>query len=273
MKECQKPTLFLIAKFLQNNKNQHSYCIINYKGGGTMSMLSNRVEKSKIEREQSIEFSKDEFASGRLPNGFSAIEIETGKNANLLKPKDLDKIKSDKGQPIATYQKSIDKWVLEKDISPDSIPAIGNKETISHEQFHYMSIHAQYHAYSNPGPAFIQAQSNARNGFGDDRLMDEAYFAGQTKKSAELAHRRLPKEIKDILEKHSESYLPSELQDIAMKTGTYANKFRQDGNVRISTGDVMSLMYKNIHRIPELESNRDTQLLTNNRNDIGMDDR
>ena len=219
-----------------------------------MSILSARVQKAKDDRETSIISAKDSLSRGQLPSGYSAIETDTRKPANIQKPHDQDSIRNESGQSIAVYQKAIDKWVLANGISPDKIPAIGQKETISHEQFNYMSIHAQYVAYVKPGPAFIEAQMNARNGFGDDKLSDEAYFAGQIRATAQSAHKKLPKEIKDVLEKNSEPWNHKDLQNIAMSTGTYASKFRQDGNVRISTADVMSLIFKNSHRMPELEN-------------------
>ena len=241
-----------------------------------MSLLANRVQQSKSNRETSIENAKESLESGKLPDGFSIIEAEMRGQANISKPKDLDRIRNESGQTIATYQKTIDKWVLAQGISPDNIPSIASKETISSEQFNYMSIHAQYCAYSKPGEAFIQAQMNAHKDPYDDKLAYEAEIAGQTKKSAELAHRRLPKEIKNILEAHAEKYSQYELENLAMKTGTYANKFRQDGNIRISTGDVVSLMYKDVHRIPELENGFQAKAIDSqvfNKNENSYEDR
>ena len=241
-----------------------------------MSLLASKVQQAKDERANSLETNKESLEIGRLPEGFSAIETETRKAANIFRPKDKDSIRDESGKSIATYEKAIDKWVLANGISPDTIPAIANKETISNEQFTYMSIHAQYVAYSNPGPAFIQAQANIRNSFGDDRLMDEAYVAGQIKRTAEAAHRKLPKEIKDILDSHSAPCDHVKLEDIAMRTGTYAEKFRQDGNVRFSTADVMQVIYENSHRIPELENGfkgRDIEAPIADKNNIDIDDR
>ena len=239
-----------------------------------MSLLANRVQAAKDKRDISIEFAKEELETGKLPEGYTAIELETRKQANIFKPKDQDNIRNESGQPIATYQKAIDKWVLANGISPDAIPAIASKETISNEQFNYMSIHAKYIAYVNPGPAFIEAQNNAR--FGDEKLESEAYFAGSERQQAQTAHRRLPKEIKDILGQITKPMDPFELNDIARTDGTYAQKFKQDGNLRFSTGDIMRLIYKDSHRMPELENStitKDDRAITNNISAIQHDDR
>lgn len=241
-----------------------------------MSLLASKVQQAKDERANSLETNKESLEIGKLPEGFSAIELETRRTANIFRPKDKDSIRDESGKSIATYEKAIDKWVLASGISPDTIPTIANKETISNEQFTYMSTHAQYVAYSNPGPAFIQAQVNVRNGFGDDRLADEAYFAGQLKRTAEAAHRKLPKEIKDILDSHSNPCDPTKLEEVAMRTGTYAEKFRQDGNIRYSTADVMQIIYENVHRIPELENGfkgRDMEVPIADKDNINIDDR
>ena len=49
-----------------------------------------------------------------------------------------------RGEKIATYHKCIDAWVMEKGLSPDLIPQIKNRPTISYEQYSAMRERAMF---------------------------------------------------------------------------------------------------------------------------------
>ena len=69
-----------------------------------MSLLASKVQQAKDERANSLESNKESLEIGKLPEGFSAIEAETRRVANIFRPKDKDSIRDESGKSIATYE-------------------------------------------------------------------------------------------------------------------------------------------------------------------------
>jgi hypothetical protein len=237
-------------------------------------MLAQFVKKTKESRDVILAEVIPDLMKGVLPSNCAVINQLTYQEGNLKKPEKETVLKLKTGEMIAHYHSSIDKWVLNKDISPDILPSIASKETISNEQFNYMSIIAQYKNYCNPGytinssPASIFLEDSDFSNFNDDIFIEDD-MNEMLKKSASTAHRKLPAIVKDFLSKYEDKIEPSEINKFIRTKGTYAKENVRNNTFKISTEDVMTLIYKNIRRIPELENkNIDKQQNIMNSNNI-----
>ena len=77
---------------------------------------------------------------GKTPQSCEVVS-ENGNNIDLMPfsmPRDKSVLQFKTGEKIATYCKCIDAWVMEKGLSPDLIPQIKNRPTISYEQYSAM---------------------------------------------------------------------------------------------------------------------------------------
>lgn len=239
--------------------------------------LATFVKEVRENRNEIISNIASDLASGILPSNCTAINPITYKDGNLKNPENETTLKIKTGDIVARYHKSIDKWVLNKDISPDTIPSIASKETISDEQFRYMSIIAQYNNYCNPGYTTSNTYRHTSwEHISYDDMNDRTFFEddmiNRLKKEASKAHRQIPSTIKEILSKHETKFSIWEQDKYIRTQGTYAKENIRNHTSKISTEDVMALMYKNIRRIPELENGYISKQQTQSNNGLSTPD-
>lgn len=211
-----------------------------------MSSFADKIQNLQTKKD-TIEANKlqENLKNGELPQGYTVTKSLPQKNADITAPKNGYTIRDENGQSIATYQKSIDKWVLSRGISPDTIPSIGFKETISQTQYNYMCLHAQYYAYVNPGYLYQDAKLNYSINPENDKNFDEFQNISGLRSIVQTKHRRIPKEIKDILKQCEYSGINRDINNHAKYKGI---------NSSVTTEDIMTIMYKTMSRIPELEN-------------------
>ena len=222
------------------------------------------VKEARETRDSILKKVAPDLMKGVLPSNCFVIDNLTYREGNLKYPKNETILKIKSGDIIARYHKSIDKWVLSKGVSPDILPSIASKETISNEQFKYMSIRAQYKKYCNDGFSVPNTYrhidwDNPYESNVDEKTFFEDDMSAQLKRQASKAHRQLSSTIKSILSQHETPIDVGEGEMYIRTKGTFATENVQDNTSKTSTEDILALMYKDIHRIPELEDDFETK--------------
>jgi hypothetical protein len=207
------------------------------KGGYKMSL------KDMIQKTQYGLLAK-ELQKGNLPEGYSLDKFLAMPDEvlNIQNPVDELRISSN-NQHIATFHKEINAWVLDSKISPDTIPSISWKNTISEAQYHAMFTLSEYKRLFSPN------YDRSINGIGATSLWEEKYTFSE---SAKHDYDMLSPEIKLLLNKIDKNPTAQQIASYAKVAGTNVGYSSYDG-VTVSAKDVMRCVFGNVSRIKEFE--------------------
>ena len=204
---------------------------------------------SLLENVKNLKFKdiSNDLKVGKMPKGCEVIDVD-GKKVDLMPfsiPRDKSGLSLKSGEKIATYYKCIDAWVLEKGLSPDLIPEIKGKPTISCEQYQCMETYAKY--MNDTLYRWAAYEHSLSDGYQRSRYEINYGHADWS--------RQLSLKTKDLLRDISIKPEVKDVYEYSKTKGDNKHSNPQKTSVfRITDYDVMHCMFGSVKRIKEFEN-------------------
>lgn len=222
---------------------------------------------SLLENVQNLKF-KDmdkDLKIGKMPSNCEVVDIDD-KKVDLMPlsmPRDKSELRFKTGEPIAVYQKSINAWALVKGLSPDVIPEIKGRPTISYEQYQYMATYAKY--MNETRYRWAGYEFGIQDGYKRQKY-EPGYDSVDWHRSNSARNKflDLSLRIKDLLKNISKEVDVKDVYEYSKTKGDnrHSNP-KKTGSFRITYNDVMHCLFGNTQRIKEFENSYEEKNIEN----------